>query len=874
MSIISKLSIRQLFSNKKRTILTIIGVIITVAMLTAVFTFGSSFQMMMRNEVLNRTGEWEVCYSGVNSTNLAVIAEDENTKSYWLEKDKGLAKINDDREKTYQFLSITEVGEPRLSNRNIVLESGRLPERQGEIAVPAGLGFTVGQQLTLDTGYRQLLSSDTPGEEPAVVSGNYPFMEEDERFVATGTVSYTVVGLMKAERNYNGGAAADAYAYFDKSALTATTRADMYVSHHTVSAALLKDAKSLAEKAGMPVEQLEDGGKNYPVSYNSDLLRTYGISGRNATDEMILRLESFFVAIILAAGIALIYNAFAVSVSERTKQMGMLSSVGATGRQRRRMVYFEGLLIGLVSIPLGILFGLLGMKILFLILNNLLADAMRGVMGSARLALDMYLSPEGLAATIVLALLAIFLSAFIPALRAGRLSPITAIRQSKDVKLTARRVKTSRLTRKVFGFPAELGLKNLKRNKKRYRITIFSLSISIVLFLTVSSYSYYMQKAIEMEGGVPNYDVVVRAQDILTDTADTFKKVEQETGVEITDVLKHSELCLNSLVDGSLIDGAFPTDEQDGKQVLYLSLIALDDASMERFCAENGLAKPDWENGQATGILLNRGLAYSDDRQRMECSLLKVQAGDSIVMAIPQITEQPNGEIDVSQKPVGQPIVLSAVTDATPEQLGVYGSASALRILVPEKLVESLKDVEGMEMTGSIAYYTTDGHVELAAAFADEDGFSSYDSTANRNGTEKLLLALNIGIYGFVTLIILICAVNILSTISTSISLRTREFAMLRSVGMTSRDFSKMLNFESIFYGLKALLYGLPLSFLITLWLYNTTGMTYRTVFSIPVWSYVWVVAGVILLVWLFMMFSSRRLKKQNILESMKTEVL
>lgn len=871
MSIMTKLSVRQLAYNKKRTVLTVIGVIITVAMLTAVFTFASSFQMMLRNEVLSRTGDWQVCYYDVNDKNLAVIAEDPGTSAYWLERKQDLAKLNEDEQAPYQFLSVTEISEPRLTGLGLKLASGRLPERQGELVVPAGLGITIGQQLTLPTGYRQLLESTLPGEEPTVVGGGHPFSKENEQFVQTGQITYTVVGLFEQQKdNYSGSAAADAYAYLDKSGLSDTARADLFVKVNNISGNLTEEAEFLAEQAGIPSVQSE-GETYYDIGYNRELLRTYGITGRDATNEMIFHLEVFLVAIILTAGIALIYNAFAVSVSERTRQMGMLSSVGATGRQRRRMVYFEGLLIGLISIPLGIIFGLVGMQVLFLVLNNLLVEALGGIAGATGMTLSLYLSPEGLIATVVLALLTIFASAFVPALRAGRLSPITAIRQSKDVKLTARRVKTSRLTRRLFGFPAELGLKNLKRNKKRYRITIFSLTISIILFLTVSSFGHYMERAINMEGGTAKYDVVAYADGTVKENEKAFEEIEQKSGADIEKVHRQCTAISYVLVPEELMDGAVQVGDHGGMKVIYADLITMDDASMEEFCSANGLTPPRWENGQVSAILLNRAMDYDENFRRIELDLLKAQAGDSISLAAVTYDTNTGEIVQVEQ---GTTITLSAVTDAVPEHMNPYGGTASLRLLVPEELVESLKDSEGLKSLTTEAYYTTKEHGKLAEAFLEEDDFQVYDATANRDSSEKMLTAMSIAVYGFVTLIILICAVNILSTISTSIGLRAREFAMLRSVGMTGRDFSRMLNFESIFYGLKALLYGLPVSFLISVWIYSTMGMTYTIPFSIPVWSYAAVVAGVMLLVWLFMLFSSRKLKKQDILENMKTEVL
>ena len=121
--------------------------------------------------------------------------------------------------------------------------------------------------------------------------------------------------------------------------------------------------------------------------------------------------------------------------------------------------------------------------------------------------LHLVVSPIALIAAVVISLLMIFLSAWIPARRASRITPIDAIRKSKDVKLTSKEIKTPKIVRKIFGFEAEMALKNLKRNKKRYRITIVSLVLSLVLFLSASSFGHYMTYTYDITLSTINYDI-------------------------------------------------------------------------------------------------------------------------------------------------------------------------------------------------------------------------------------------------------------------------------------------------------------------------------------------------------------------------------
>src|SRR5690625_1222945 len=169
--------------------------------------------------------------------------------------------------------------------------------------------------------------------------------------------------------------------------------------------------------------------------------------------------------IIIIESVSLIYNAFAISFSERSQHLGMLLSVGATKKQKRNSVFFEGMVIGLISIPLGIISGLVGIGITFYFINSLIQDSF-GLTEK----LTVTITPLSITVACAVSLLTIFISSYIPARRASKVSAIDAIRQTMDVKMTSKRVKTSRFVRKIFGIEAEFGLKNLKRKIGRAHV--------------------------------------------------------------------------------------------------------------------------------------------------------------------------------------------------------------------------------------------------------------------------------------------------------------------------------------------------------------------------------------------------------------------
>src|SRR5699024_9809081 len=206
--------------------------------------------------------------------------------------------------------------------------------------------------------------------------------------------------------------------------------------------------------------------------------------------------------VIIVGSFSLIYNAFAISVSERSQHLGMLSSVGATKKQKRNSILFEGAVIGAVSIPFGLVSGIGGIAVTLTFINSILQR-----FDDFKTDLTVHVTPFVIMIAVAISILTIFISAYIPAVRASRISAIDAIRQAKDIKLTQKKVKTSKLVRKLFGMEAEIALKNLKRHKRRYYATVLSLVISIILFLTVAFLSEQIRATSYLTFGDINYDL-------------------------------------------------------------------------------------------------------------------------------------------------------------------------------------------------------------------------------------------------------------------------------------------------------------------------------------------------------------------------------
>ena len=498
MNIVNKLTVRHMKQNKRRTLVTIVGVIISVAMMTAVSTLVVSFLDLMQRQEIANNGEWHVLYKDVNKAQLDAVKKDDATKKVVISRDLGYAFLAGGQNENKPYLFIKEYDAQGFKQFPIELSSGRLPKASNEvvlsehIATNGKVEYKIGDHITIEIGQRMLSNGDNVD----------PFGQTDSLQTENGKtaeilknktpVTYTIVGFIKRptwEPTWAPGYTV--ISYTDESMMEANDQVNATVVLKKVNNSLYVHAKDLAKKYKIESYQ-----------FNSNLLRYYGVTNNDGLSRTLLSLSAIIMAVIIIGSVSLIYNAFAISVSERSRHLGMLSSVGATKRQKRNSVFFEGAIIGLISIPLGIICGLGGMGVTFLFINSIIQGAL-----DMKEQLTLTVTPFSILIACAVSMITIFISTYIPAKKAAKISAIDAIRQTADVKLTGKTVNTSKFVRKLFGFEAEIGLKNLKRNKRRYQATVFSLVISIVLFLAVSFFTANLKKSVALSQDHVNYDI-------------------------------------------------------------------------------------------------------------------------------------------------------------------------------------------------------------------------------------------------------------------------------------------------------------------------------------------------------------------------------
>ena len=857
MNIMYRVTLKSMIKNKRRTIVTMIGVIISVAMITAVSTFSASISSLFRRQEIYENGDWIVSFRSVDQATAAQL-EQERTfdKTGHSSRDFFVPLGSGD------YMEILFADQNTIELNSIKATQGRLPQTADEICLPEGIealaSYRIGDEIELSYGIR-MYEGDRMTATASYADG--------ESFRTLAKKTFTITGFCEGYgiRRYF----PNAVAGFSADALPAQAQLNLTARTEKIQTDTYGQIYSLAQRYGIEQETLQ---------FHNTLLNYSGVMSDLDLFATLLIPTAIIGLIIMVGSIMLIYNAFAISVSERSKQLGMLASVGATRRQKRGSVLFEGLVIGIVAIPLGIVCGIAGIGITFWAISPWIMSAF-----SVSVPFHVEVVPIAILGAVLFSAFTIFISAWLPAKRASKITPIEAIRQSQDVRLRARNVKTSWLTKKLFGFEGELAMKNLKRNRKRYRATIFALCISVVLFLSTAGFNSYMALSFDMTRESVPYDVYFYTSSDTSESEMSFLGLPQAEEAE-----RNRSFWLDSELPYSKASRelkAFYTGETPESISLVIETFALDSASQARYLEKAGL-DPHLLDEKNSAVAVNRYL-YADGHNYSEHRVVDEEQVSSVSAYYNFYTYEDEGET-VTKLYSEQPFSIRAFTAETPLCVTEKtGCESRLVLIVSDETMNELlsgltaqaqsilssegKD-EPVDFSDRCQYcYRTDQAEALCDALEGYDIYAENMLVAKAQD-QNMLNVLNVFLYGFITLITLISAANIFNTVSTSISLRTREFAMLRSVGMTKQSLNRMLRFESMFYGMKALLWGIPISVLIEFLMYGGLSRNFSFGFYLPVVPLVIVVLAIFVIVGLTMLYSASKVKKANIISILTQE--
>ena len=908
MNVFNKVTLESLKKNRTRTVVTIIGIMLSAAMICASTTFVSSMQNFVLRCEIYSSGDWHGAVYDAAYKDYEDIRDSGKVSSAAYAQVLGYAKIDSANErKPYLYVLGGDAASGYFETMPVHLLLGTLPKDSTEIILPEHLtsngkvNYTLGDTVTLEVGDRTLdgkrLGQDTPVY--TYDSETHTEVMSGERLENTEPRTYTVVGIYERP----------AFEDYSAPGYTALTAADPRSADQSPIHCYFK----LHKPAGVYDFMKEMGyTQEYRYAYNTKVLLYSGTAPFDSFLTAFYSLAAIIIALIVFGSVSLIYNAFSISVSERTRQFGLLSSVGATRKQLRRMVLFEALAVSIVGIPLGILVGIGGIGITLLLIGDKFSSIVR-----ADIPMRLCVSWQAVVIAAVIALVTVLISAWIPSKRATRVSAVKAIRQSMDIKVSGRPVRTSKLAYKLFGLPGVLAGKHYKRNRKKYRTTVVSLFMSIVLFVSAAAFTDYMMES--AEGGLASdqFDLIYAAESDASSamTPDALLELlfseQNVTGGTYTKKQFLQGDISREYVTAMFADrfSNFGMEREDAapKELSisgYLYFVA--DAEFNRLLEKYNLKEADYyDRDKPLGLALDRNIEL--DRRLEKYVTLDTLKGDGCVIEglyyveidgyyrkDSRIDENGNkiviyqardDETNIIELPYEESFAKYTLrSEKTIEEAPFFVSRStpvAINMIYPYSMLESVVPEAALNQFRNTEYFLTSSNhaasFENLATMLTENGLSSrqlFDYAANAETNRNVITIIRVFAYGFIVLISLIAAANVFNTISTNISLRRREFAMLKSVGMTQKGFRRMMNCECLLYGSKALLLGLPVSCGITYLIYRAVTTAYETSFHLP-WAAIGIaVLSVFLVVFATMMYAMRKVKKDNPIDALKNENL
>ena len=848
MSILNDLTIKNLKLNKKRTIVTIVGIILSTALMVGIGLLFSSFQDYMIRETISYNGKYEAEYGDVSLDKLNSI--DKKDFSYFYQKAIGFSKF-DSANEYKPYLYISSVNKEYFNELHLI--SGRFAENDSELVISnhintnGGASYKIGDIITLKYGERVVEGINT-------LANNEYYEEETLNIV--GEKTYTIVGIV--ERSNFEDYSASGYSTFTLDMNDKEGIVNVFVMFNNKKK-IIKQSEDLAKKLGY----------DNAISYNSTLLALYGESTYGNIMKSMITMIVIMLSLVSIGCIVVIYNSFAISVMERKKEFGLLSSIGATKKQLSYTVFFEALIEGIIGIILGICGAYIGIGTVILIINNLIGDILV-------LKLNLVTNIVFIIIPVIFMILVIFISALVPSRRAAKVSPIEAIRQNDDIKINKKKIKTGKLVNKLFGIEGEIALKNIKRNKKKYRVTIVSLFISIVLFISFSSYmNYTIDTASSVMGEVPyDYQISYFGDDPNNDK-EALDKINEI--VKSSDVKEYVSYSVSNL---SIIGNYTYSDEyldfyksaygDDGIKALtnlkyqYISIYILDDISYNKYKELIGLDKD-------SVILLNKfkGVSYGNNK-RVNYDIPVINNGDINI----KICNFDDNDEDVdTTKYCNKKIDNIFVTNKSFDLIEEFSYMSDFKLIVNKKLYDNISDSGTHYTQFNIISDNTDNIDKLTKELDKYDNVNYTNVKESMKQANNMILVIKILMYGFIGLVTLIGVTSVFNTISTSMALRKREFAVLRSIGLTRKGFNKILFFESLFFGLKSLIYAIPVSLGVTIIIhYALADMMSINSIVIPWKAIIISIVSVFVIVLLTMMYSTSKIKKHNIIEQIREE--
>lgn len=946
MGVFASYTLRSLRKNRTRTVVTVIGVILSTALLTGVVATATSVAAALLGRTIETEGSWQV-YDSLQPAEadsaLGRLATETNVATAMDSQVAGFASYASDADLSTTLLAIQTAprvlrgGADQARSLTVMptVRSGREPEAPGEIMLPV----TFSGVTLADDGSGASATSDGPIELGSTVTLplGAALGDGDSLGTPTTTRGFTVVGFYVPQHFLR-----NDFTAFEEAGTTAIVSpndvSNPVFTRVWVSTSGLSTRDALKGWAA-PIFGEED------YYLHGQLLALQGMaSDESATMDSLRGMVAVIGGVIVVAAIGMISNSFSISVAERTRQFGLLSSLGASRRQLRRTVLLEAAAIGLVGIPVGLAAGLAGVAAMLSSSARAFDVMFRSSLSGTAQGIPLVISPAvvtGMAAASFLVLLA---SAWAPAWRASRVSAIDAIRQQQDVRLSKRteraigkaqatgKAPRTPLLERIAGLPGLLASRNLSRSSSRGRTVVVSLALSVVLIVLSGAISLYMGRAMDVGSdlgavGRPDVSLTIynrQEADQGTLSTETLSLMRDAQAIsEQVDGLTPGSAIVNGALEATLPAGSVSADgrafladyyagdsgaAENGSYAGPMLVSFVDDNTWAALCKEAGASGTTAANGGSMPALALNVLAWMESNsirmaapygspttatvyelRDLQSSLVLDSDGGAVVQTWERSDDNTGGtqrQTSIEDAAVDSgTISFVGKLDSLPAQLGDTSltTSSMLAIVMPRSALAehpNLFSATSVLVPFSLAEgadpFDTGNALEEAANAAVGANGSAYviNNVAEKESTGAIVGLFKLLVTIFSVVCLLIAVANVFNTLSTSIILRTREFAVLQSVGLGPRGFRRMLVAECASYALRGLGFGLVFSGGVVCLFWLELRSTMGVPFELP-WGYMaGAVAGVVAVLGLSVAYALRRSHALNIVEALRADAI